>query len=92
MALSDPVRLEIVRMADRANDPLPCHRFTSEIPKSTLSHHWRVLREAGLILQERAGTEKLNHLRRNEVDRRFPGLLDAVLKANQGVSGRVRKR
>ena len=49
--------------------------------KSTLTHHFRVLREAGVISQEVAGTSKLNTLRREDLDARFPGLLDAVLVA-----------
>ncbi|MEQ8822728.1 MAG: helix-turn-helix transcriptional regulator [Sumerlaeia bacterium] len=77
-ALSDPVRLAIVRMAARQPDQ-PCSAFLSQIPKSTLSHHWRVLRDAGLIRQVSAGREKLNTLRKDELDARFPGLLDAVL-------------
>jgi DNA-binding transcriptional ArsR family regulator len=78
-ALADPVRMEIVRMAARQPDQ-PCHAFFESIPKSTMSHHWNVLREAGLIHQERRGTQKLNSLRRAEFDERFPGLLDAVLR------------
>lgn len=79
-ALSDPVRLEIVRLA--ANHPaLPCNRFFEEIPKSTMSHHWRVLRQAGLILQIGHGAARLNSLRTKEIERRFPGLLAAVLRA-----------
>lgn len=80
-ALSDPVRLDIVRMAASSVEPLPCNAFTDAIAKSTLSHHWRVLREAGLLRQEPVGTSKLNYLRREELDRRFPGLLDAILNA-----------
>jgi DNA-binding transcriptional ArsR family regulator len=77
-ALSDPVRLEIVRLAAQ-HDALPCSDFFQEIPKSTLSHHWRVLRQAGLIFQRTEGTKKLNSLRKEEIDRVYPGLLDAVL-------------
>jgi DNA-binding transcriptional ArsR family regulator len=79
-ALSDPVRLEIVRMA-AAMPEQPCNCFFEKIPKSTLSHHWKVLREAGLIRQVRRGTQKLNSLRRVELDKRFPGLIKAVLSA-----------
>ncbi|MEL7238169.1 MAG: helix-turn-helix domain-containing protein [Planctomycetota bacterium] len=68
-------------MAADAPEPLPCKAFTDAIPKSTASHHWRVLREAGLIWQHPHGTSLLNGLRREDVDQRFPGLLDAVLKA-----------
>ena len=77
-ALSDPVRLHIVAMAARQGEQ-PCQTFTQNIPKSTASHHWKVLREAGLIYQRVEGTKKLNSLRKAELDRRFPGLLDAVL-------------
>lgn len=78
-ALADPVRLEIVRLA-AAHPRLPCNRFFDEIPKSTMSHHWRVLREAGVIRQEGHGAARLNSLRREELDHRFPGLLEAILR------------
>jgi DNA-binding transcriptional ArsR family regulator len=82
-ALSDPVRLSIVRLA--AQSPaLPCNRFFEEIPKSTMSHHWRVLREAGIIRQEGNGTSRLNSLRRKELQERFPGLLKLVLHEAEG--------
>ncbi|MEM8782342.1 MAG: helix-turn-helix domain-containing protein [Planctomycetota bacterium] len=77
-ALGDPVRLEIVRMAEGC-DGLPCNAFLEAIPKSTASHHWRVLREAGVIRQVPEGTSRRNFLRREDLEARFPGLLDAVL-------------
>ena len=89
-ALADPVRLAIVRMAD-AEDCLPCSAFIAAIPRSTMSHHWRVLRDAGVIRQEPNGTQKLNSVRRAELDERFPGLLDAVL-ANAPAESAVEKR
>jgi DNA-binding transcriptional ArsR family regulator len=49
-------------------------------PKSSMSHHFRILREAGLVHTQTAGTSHLNTLRREELDARFPGLLGAVLK------------
>jgi len=55
--------------------------FGLEISKSTLTHHFRTLREAGVIRQERQGTTKMTWLRRDDLDARFPGLLDAVLSA-----------
>ena len=88
-ALADPVRLSIVRMAD-AQDCLPCSAFIAAIPRSTMSHHWRVLREAGVIRQEPNGTQQLNSVRRAELEARFPGLLDAVL-ANAPVDASVRR-
>lgn len=78
-ALSDPVRLRIVAMA-ATEDDLPCQAFLDSIAKSTASHHWRVLRESGLIYQRVEGTKKLNSLRRDELEKRFPGLITAVLE------------
>lgn len=80
-ALSDPQRLSIV--ASLAGDPLPrrCGSFDLDVTKSTLTHHFRVLREAGVIEQREEGTARLNSLRREDLEARFPGLLDAVLAA-----------
>jgi len=78
-ALSDPHRLEIVRRLDESDDPHPCGGFGFDISKSTMTHHFRTLREAGVIQQKREGTTKLTWLRRDDLDARFPGLLDAVL-------------
>lgn len=80
-ALSDPHRLEIVRRLAEDAEPRPCGTFGFEISKSTLTHHFRTLREAGVIQQRREGTTKLTWLRRDDLDARFPGLLDALLKA-----------
>lgn len=54
----------------------------AQLPKSTQSHHYQVLREAGLITSERRGTEVVNVLRRSDIDQRFPGLLTAVLSSS----------
>src|SRR5271157_4374996 len=78
-ALSDPQRLSIVRCL--AGDPAPrrCGGFALDVTKSTLTHHFRVLREAGVIEQREEGTARLNSLRREDLEQRFPGLLDAIL-------------
>jgi DNA-binding transcriptional ArsR family regulator len=78
-ALSDPQRLAIVRGLAESDAPRRCGSFDLPVTKSTLTHHFRVLREAGVITQEVDGTARLNSLRREELDRDFPGLLDAVL-------------
>jgi DNA-binding transcriptional ArsR family regulator len=79
-ALSDPVRLAIVcKLANGCE--LSCSSFHVPIAKSTLTHHLRVLREAGVITQRQVGTSKLTCLRRDDLDARFPGLLDSVLTA-----------
>jgi DNA-binding transcriptional ArsR family regulator len=80
-ALSDPQRLEIVRTLADSAGPCPCGSIKLGVAKSTMTHHYRVLRESGLIRQERQGTSKLTELRREDIDARFPGLLDAVLAA-----------
>jgi DNA-binding transcriptional ArsR family regulator len=85
-ALSDPQRLGIV--ADLAADevPRPCGSFAPGITKSTRSHHFRVLREAGLVEQWKEGTSKMSRLRREDIDARFPGLLDSVLATPVGAA------
>jgi DNA-binding transcriptional ArsR family regulator len=78
-ALGDPVRLEIVkRLAD--NGELSCAALEVPIAKSTLSHHFRVLRESGILYCRKEGTQHFNSLRWEELDTLFPGLLDTVLK------------
>ena len=80
-ALSDPVRLSIVKSID-AQGEQPCGTFGLSVAKSTASHHFRVLREAGVIQMRAEGTQYINSLRRKDLDSRFPGLLDAVLLAS----------
>ena len=80
-ALSDPQRLEIVRRLADSDAPCPCGSIELGVAKSTMTHHYRVLRESGVIRQERHGTSKLTELRREDLDARFPGLLDAVLSS-----------
>ena len=81
-ALSDPQRLEIVRRLADSEGPCACGSIKLAVAKSTMTHHFRVLRESGVIRQERDGTTKLTELRREDIDSRFPGLLDAVLSSN----------
>jgi len=77
-ALSDSIRLDIVRHLARV-DSATCGELDGGRPKSTVSHHFKVLREAGLVFTETTGTSHINILRRTEVDGRFPGLLAAIL-------------
>jgi DNA-binding transcriptional ArsR family regulator len=81
-ALSDPVRLQIVAALAREGGERSCKSFDLPVTKSTCTHHFRVLREAGVIRQRVEGTTRLNSLRREELDQRFPGLLDAVLRGS----------
>jgi DNA-binding transcriptional ArsR family regulator len=79
-ALSDPIRLRIVSELAEAGER-SCGAFNLPITKSTCSHHFRVLREAGLISTRVAGKSRMNLLRREALEERFPGLLDAILHA-----------
>jgi DNA-binding transcriptional ArsR family regulator len=83
-ALSDPVRLEIVtrlaHMGEATCGDLDCGR-----PKSSMSHHFRILREAGLVQTRVTGTVHQNTLRQAELDARFPGLLKAVLAQTEPI-------
>jgi DNA-binding transcriptional ArsR family regulator len=79
-ALSDPIRLRIVAGL-AVQDDRTCKSFDLPVTKSTCTHHFRVLREAGVIRQRLEGTTKLNSLRREDLEVRFPGLLESVLRA-----------
>jgi DNA-binding transcriptional ArsR family regulator len=79
-ALSDPMRLRIV-VGLSIEDKRTCKSFDLPVTKSTCTHHFRVLREAGVIRQRVDGTARVNSLRRRDLDQRFPGLLDSVLRA-----------
>jgi DNA-binding transcriptional ArsR family regulator len=78
-ALGDPVRLSIVRQLARQGE-IPCGGFGIDMPKSTLSHHFRVLRDAGILGSRSEGTTIRNFLRRDEMEHRFPGILSGVLR------------
>ncbi len=82
-ALSDPVRLEIVRSLACSTGELPCKAIELPVSKATASHHFKVLRLAGVIVQHDEGTKRISSLRRDDLEERFPGLLDSVLRAAQ---------
>lgn len=89
-ALGDPVRLAIVKqLAERGEQPCAAlgtaieSVFPTGVAKSTLSHHFRLLREAGVISCRKEGTQHMNSLRREDLDARFPGLLDSILQSAQ---------
>jgi DNA-binding transcriptional ArsR family regulator len=90
-ALSDPVRVAIFAEIIASGCPQNCSNFlqVSEktIPKSTLSQHFKILREAGLIRGERQGVEMHNVSRCVEIDKRFPGLIAAIINAHKIQSG-----
>lgn len=77
-ALSDSIRLDIVRRLAHV-ESASCGELDGGRPKSTVSHHFKVLRESGLVLTETTGTMHMNRLRRADIENRFPGLLAAIL-------------
>jgi DNA-binding transcriptional ArsR family regulator len=82
-ALGDKSRLCILRNLANSHDPLICIdavKGVEELSPSTRSHHFRVLREAGLIRSEKRGKECYNTLRMEELESKFPGVLPAALK------------
>src|SRR5690348_12789773 len=81
-ALGDDVRLQVVR--ELLEDPTEraCGTFNVEVSKATRSHHFRTLREAGITHTRSEGTQRMVSLRREELDARFPGLLDAIAAAS----------
>jgi len=79
-ALSDPVRLDIAAELAKV-DELPCMRLGPGVAKSTRTHHLKVLREAGVISTRAEGTYKYSRLRRDDLNDRFPGLIDSILAA-----------
>lgn len=78
-ALSDPVRIGIVRHLAGVAEA-SCGELDGGRPKSSVSHHFRVLREAGLVHTRNVGTTHMNSLRSEALEQRFPGLLSAILR------------
>ncbi|MCQ9133832.1 ArsR/SmtB family transcription factor [Streptomyces hilarionis] len=79
-AVSDPVRITLIReLANSADWTRSCGSFDVPVGKAALSHHFAVLRGAGLVEQRDEGAKRVNRLRREEFDARFPGLLALLL-------------
>jgi DNA-binding transcriptional ArsR family regulator len=86
-ALADPVRLEMVRRLMNAGQPTPCAMLYDGINKSTATHHFKILREAGLTERLVYDGQIHQRLRVDDVDRAVPGLLASVVdKANREAS------
>jgi DNA-binding transcriptional ArsR family regulator len=81
-ALGDPVRLLIVRQLHTSENARTCGSFELPVGKSTASHHFKVLRESGVIRQRVHGRNRETELRQADLDERFPGLLGSVLNAS----------
>jgi DNA-binding transcriptional ArsR family regulator len=80
-AAADPIRRRIIGQLAHDHRAQACSAFALPVTKSTSTHHFRVLREAGVIEQHYQGTSILNTLRTEDLNARFPGLLDALIKA-----------
>lgn len=95
-ALSDPLRVAIFADIASSASAKMCSNFLkvreTQIPKSTLSQHFKALREAGLVRSERRGVEMHNTSRCGEIDQRFPGLIAAIIKAHQVQLGGAAKK
>jgi DNA-binding transcriptional ArsR family regulator len=84
-ALGDPMRLQIVRLLAGEGEQI-CGAIDLGISKSTRSHHFKALREAGVTFTRVEGTHRHVSLRRDDLDARFPGLLDAVLQTQPALA------
>jgi len=95
-ALSDPARVAIFTTIAAAQCPQTCtalqEAYGKPVPKSTLSQHFKALRDAGLIRSERKGVEMHSTARCEEVNRRFPGLLPAIMAAHKAQLARAGAR
>lgn len=90
-ALGDATRLQMVRCLAQTGSAC-CNSLTQDLPKSTLTRHFRVLRENGVIAQEVRGRQLVNTLRHDILEARFPGLLQAILDAEPVTNKRTTKR
>ena len=79
-ALGDPVRLQIVQRLAETGE-LTCSDLDCAVAKSTMSHHFKILRESGLVLTRKEGTQHINTLRIADLDQLYPGLLTVVLRS-----------
>ncbi|GAB3857314.1 helix-turn-helix domain-containing protein [Nocardioides maradonensis] len=80
-ALADPVRLEMVRRLAGTDGPVACSALYDGIGKSTASHHFKTLREAGVIQRVVIGGNTHQRLRREDVEAAYPGVLSAIVRA-----------
>ena len=78
-ALSDPVRLEMVRRMHAEGGPAPCAQLYDGISKSTASHHFKILREAGVTDRSVIGGQTHQELRLEDVEAAYPGVLSSIL-------------
>lgn len=80
-ALADPTRVEIVLTLAREGRAMTCGELVLDRPKSSMSHHFKILRAAGVVRTEIKGTEHINSLRLEELEKRFPAVLTSILRS-----------
>jgi DNA-binding transcriptional ArsR family regulator len=86
-ALSDPVRLEMVRRLAAAGEPVACADLYESVSKSTASHHFKVLREAGLTERLNLGGQTHQRLRLDDLEESFPGVVSSIAAASREAAG-----
>lgn len=95
-ALSDPTRVEIILTLARKGTAMTCGELVLDRPKSSMSHHFKILRAAGIVRTEIKGTEHINSLRIAELEARFPSVLSSILKSldprNRQLAGLLKAR
>jgi len=82
-ALSDPVRLEMVRRLESAGEPVACADLYDSVSKSTASHHFKVLREAGLTERLTIGGQTHQRLRLDDLEESYPGVVSSIVAASR---------
>ncbi|QUS40826.1 ArsR family transcriptional regulator [Tardiphaga alba] len=88
-ALADPIRRRVVlALAARPNEIRDCSSFDLPVTKATRTHHFRVLRESGLLRQVDLGNSRTNQLRIKELEKRFPGLITLILAEAGKIDGK----
>ena len=88
-ALADPVRRNVVAKL-MGCESMSCSKACGDLSPSTISFHHKILRETGLIHSEKKGVEVINSLRKEEVDKRFPGLLNAILANHRSAKAKAK--
>jgi DNA-binding transcriptional ArsR family regulator len=92
-ALADPIRRHVViELAMEPDQTRDCSSFELPVTKATRTHHFRVLRESGLLRQVDHGNRRTNQLRRKEIEQRFPGLIALVLSESRAIEKSGSKR
>lgn len=79
-ALCDPTRVEIILALARNGRSMTCGELVIDRPKSSMSHHFKILRASGIVRTEIKGTEHINSLRLAELEERFPKVMSSILK------------